>query len=206
MRPYTDKTMSYDSDKHQRRSIRLKDYDYSQAGAYFVTLCTRNKECIFGKVVNGEMVLNKCGKVVEEEWVKTAEIRKNVELDVFVVMPNHFHGIAAIIEDCRGTARCAPTEHNRQFGKMTSASLPAIIRSFKSAVTRQINELRDTPYAPVWQRNYYEHVIRNEKDLNEIKEYIVSNPLKWDLDNENPNNVGATCRSPQGEGTSPLRK
>jgi len=83
--------MSYDSDKHQPRSIRLKDYDYSQAGAYFVTMCTYGKGSIFGNVVGGEMQLNECDRVVEEEWVKTAEIRKNVGLDVSVVMPNHFH-------------------------------------------------------------------------------------------------------------------
>lgn len=197
MRTYTDKTMTGNPDKHRRRSIRLKDYDYSQAGAYFVTICTYGKESIFGNVVDGEMQLNECGRVVEEEWVKTAEIRKNVELGVSVVMPNHFHGILAIVDDCRGTARCAPTVGNRRFAKMTSASLPAIIRSFKSAATKRINELRGTHNTPVWQRNYYEHVIRNEDDLDEIREYIVNNPLKWDLDSENPNNVG--------EGTSPLR-
>jgi len=204
LRPYTGRTMSHNPEKHQRHSIRLKDYDYSQAGSYFVTICTYYKECIFGKVVNGKMVLNEYGKVVEDEWLKTADARRNVVPDVFVVMPNHFHGIVTIVNDCRGTARCAPTARNRQFGKMTSASVPAIIRSFKSAVSRCINELRGTPRTSIWQRNYYEHVIRNEDDLDEIREYIVNNPLKWGLDSENPNNVGATCRSPQG--TSPLRK
>jgi REP element-mobilizing transposase RayT len=141
--------------------------------------------------------------VVEEEWLKTAEIRKNVELDVFVVMPNHFHGILVIVDKCRGTVHRAPTLE--QFAKPTSGSLPTIVRYFKSAVTRRINELRGAPNMPVWQRNYYEHVIRNENDLDEIREYIVNNTLKWDLDSENPNNVWATCRSPEGEGTSPLR-
>jgi len=108
-------------------------------------------------------------------------------LDVFVVMPNHFHGILVIVDECRGTARCAPTDVGRPFGKMASASLPAIVRSFKSAATRRINELRSTPSRPVWQRNYHEHVIRNEIDLNEVREYIVHNHMKWDLDSENPN-------------------
>ncbi len=142
--------------------------------------------------------MNKYGRLVKQEWMKTTEIRKNIQLDVFVIMPNHLHGIIAIIDDCRGTARCAPTAYTRQFGKMTSASVPAIIRSFKSAVTKHINELRDTPSTPVWQRNYYEHVIRSEGDLNEIREYIVNNPLKWDLDRENPLNVGATRRVARG--------
>lgn len=190
------KPMTHNPDKHQRRSIRLKDYDYSQAGAYFVTICTYNKECLFGKVTNGEMVINEYGKVVEQEWLKTTEIRPNVELDEFIIMPNHFHGILVIIDKCRGTARCAPTTDDRQFGKMISASLPAIIRSLKSAATNHINKLRGTSNAPVWQRNYYEHVIRNEHDLNDIREYIVNNPLKWDLDSENPNNARATSRSP----------
>ena len=179
--------MSHNLAKHQRRSIRLKDYDYSQAGAYFVTLCIRNKECILGKVVDGEMMLNAYGRLVEEEWIKTADMRRNVGLDVFVVMPNHFHGILAIVDKCRGTVHRAPTQE--QFAKPTSGSLPTIVRYFKSAVTRRINELRGIPYKPVWQRNYYEHVIRNENDLNEIREYIVNNPLKWDLDSENPQNA-----------------
>ena len=195
--------MSHDSNKNQRHSIRLKDYDYSQAGAYFVTICTHNKECIFGKVVNGEMVSNEYGRVVEEEWAKTAEIRKKVALDVSVVMPNHFHGILVIVDKCRGTVHRAPTLE--QFAKPTSGSLPTIVRYFKSAVTRRINDPRGTPYMAVWQRNYYEHVIRNEDDLDEIREYIVNNPLKWDLDSENPNNAGATWGSPQGEVSSPLR-
>jgi len=182
--------------KHQRRSIRLKDYDYSQAGVYFITICTYDKECLFAKVVDGEMVLNEYGHLIEEEWLRTADIRNNVALDVFIIMPNHFHGILAIVDNCRGTARCAPTSHNRQFGKMTSASIPAIIRSFKSATTKRINELPGTPHTPVWQRNYYEHVIRDENDLNEIREYVVNNPLKWELDRENPDNVGATDRWP----------
>jgi putative transposase len=181
--------MANNPDKHQRRSIRLKDYDYSQAGAYFIAICTYNKECVLGNVVDGEMVLNEYGHAIEEEWMRTADIRNNVALDVFVVMPNHFHGILVIEDKCRGTVHRAPTLE--QFAKPTSGSLPTIVRYFKSAVTRRINDLRGTPYTPVWQRNYYEHVIRDEDDLNEIRKYIANNPLKWDLDRENPQNVGA---------------
>ena len=204
MRPYKPnrqiKSMTCNPDKHERRSIRLRDYDYSQAGAYFVTICTYNKVCLFGKVVDGEMQLNECGRVVEEEWVKTAEIRKNVELNEFIIMPNHIHGIIVINESNVGaTCRSPKGEGTSPLPKGPgSASLGAIISGFKSAATKRINELRDTPNTPLWQRNYYEHVIRNEDDLNEIREYIVNNPLKWHLDSENPNNVG--------EGTSPLRK
>jgi REP element-mobilizing transposase RayT len=200
--------MSYDSDKHQRHSIRLKDYDYSQAGAYFVTTCTYNRKCLLGEVINGEMVLSEFSEVVEREWLRAAEIRPNVELDEFIIMPNHIHGIIVINESNVGaTCRSPEGEGTSPLRKgPRSASIGAIIAGFKSAVTRRINDLRGTPYTPVWQRNYYEHVIRNENDLDEIRGYIINNPLKWDLDSENPNNVGATCRSPQGEVPSPLRK
>ena len=194
--------MSHDSNKHQRRSIRLKDYDYSQAGAYFVTMCTDKKECVFGDIVNGEMVLNEYGKVVEEEWYRSAAIRREIELDAFVVMPNHIHGIVVIVESNVGAQGLAPLQQTQRgcvsLGRKPR-SLSTFIAGFKSAVSRRINDLRGTPYAPVWQRNYYEHVIRNENDLNEIREYIVNNPLKWDLDRENPQNVGATGRSPLRE-------
>ena len=176
----------------------MKDYDYSQAGAYFITICTYNKECLFGDVVDGEMVLNEYGKVVEREWLRTTEIRHNVELDEFIVMPNHMHGIVATVESHVGATCWSPKgEGTSPLPKgPASASIGAIIAGFKSATTRRINELRGTPRKPVWQRNYYEHVIRNEDDLNEIREYVVNNALKWDLDSENPGNARATCRSP----------
>lgn len=194
MRPYTVKTMSYDSDKHQRHSIRLKDYDYSQAGAYFVTICTHKKEFLFGNVVNGEMRLNELGKVVQDEWHRSAKMRREIELDTFVVMPNHIHGIVTIV----GAQGLAPLQHGHPPLQRRPRSLSTFVTGFKSAVTRRINDLRGTPYTPVWQRNYYEHVIRNEDDLDEIREYIVHNPLKWDLDSENPNSVGARCPRPYG--------
>jgi REP element-mobilizing transposase RayT len=185
--------MIHNPDKYHHQSIRLKDYDYTQAGAYFITICTHNRKCVLGDVVNGEMRLNELGQVVEIEWLRTAEIRDNVELDAFVIMPNHIHGIVVITEphvgatdNCRGTARRAPTE---QFGKPTSGSLPTIIRSFKSAVTKHVNEMRHTPGIPIWQRSYYEHIIRNEDEVHQIQVYIVNNPLRWELDSENPKNM-----------------
>ncbi|MBM3155975.1 MAG: transposase [Chloroflexi bacterium] len=168
----------------QRRSICLKDYDYSQEGAYFVTICMQDKVCVLGEVVNGEMQLNKYGQVVDGCWLEIPRHFQDIGIDAFVVMPNHVHGIAMIIDKCRGTACRAPTE---KFGHPTPKSLPTIIRSFKSAVTNRINALRGTPGAPFWQRNYYEHVIRNETDFNDIRQYILDNPIKWDMDEENPN-------------------
>lgn len=165
---------------HGRRSIRLRGYDYSQEGAYFITLNTRNRECLFGDITDGEMLLNGFGEIVANEWIKTGEIRDEIELDAWVVMPNHFHGLVIIR---RGTARRAPTME--QFGKPVSGSIPTIVRSFKSAVTKRINEIRKTPGAKLWQRNYYEHIIRNEKSLENIRNYIINNPAKWDEDENN---------------------
>jgi putative transposase len=139
-----------------KRSIRLKGYDYAQPGAYFVTICTYRQGCLFGEVSEGEMALNEFGKVVEEEWYTTAQLRPYVELDAHVIMPNHFHGVLLIVGDGRGTARRAPT--CERFGKPVAGSLPTVVGAFKAAVTRRINRMRDTPGAPVWQRNYLDNV------------------------------------------------
>ncbi len=200
--------MAYDPKIHHRRSIRLQGYDYSQNGAYFITLCAQDRKPIFGKIVNGEMQLSPFGIIVRDEWLKTAEMRKNIEMDEFVVMPNHFHGIIVIDDrgwarlemdldldgtgtliESTGTLQRAPTSAptREQFGKPTSNTIPTIIRGFKAAVTKQINTIQinagkyNMPER-IWQKNYYEHVIRNEVSLNKIREYIISNPLNWKED------------------------
>ncbi|MFZ1977012.1 MAG: transposase [Bacteroidota bacterium] len=178
--------MKYDPAIHHRKSIRLKEYSYSSPGAYFITICTHEKKCLFGEIMQEEMQLNKIGKIVQEEWYKTKDIRPEVELDSFVIMPNHIHGIIVLIE-CRGTLQRAPTKE--QFGKPTSNSIPTIVRLFKAAATKRINEYRAIPGIPVWQKNYYEHIIRNDDSLNKIRDYIIHNPLKWQEDEENPNSV-----------------
>jgi REP element-mobilizing transposase RayT len=175
--------MSFNSDIHHRHSIRLKDYDYSQAGAYFVTLCAWQRECLFGDIVDGEMRLNALGQVVLNEWNRTPEIRKEIEFDVAVVMPNHFHGIICIVDDstsvgATGRSPLPPEPRPRSLG--------AFVGGFKSAVTTQINVIRQNPRCPVWQRNYFERVIRNDAELGRAREYIINNPLKWELDEENP--------------------
>jgi len=180
--------MTFNSGAHHRHSTRLHGYDYSQDGAYFVTICTHNHECSLGETVGNKVVLNDSGTVVQAEWLKTAEMRPNVVLDDFAVMPNHVHGIIVIRRGTRrGTMHRAPT--NERFGQPTSDTIPSIIRGFKSAVTNRINEIRQSPGVPVWQRNYYEHVIRDEDDLNRIREYIEFNPLRWAEDEENPNRI-----------------
>jgi len=132
------------------------------------------------------MLLNKFGAIVKDEWIKTTQLRKNVKLDEYIIMPNHFHGVI-ILEDInnqKDTARRIPTKES--FGKPISGSIPSIIRSFKSAVTRLINLLSYPPKIIVWQNNYYEHTIRSEDELNTIREYIQNNPLRWEYDRDNP--------------------
>ena len=188
--------MTYDPARHHRRSIRLKGYDYTQAGAYFVTLCVQGRECLLGAVTAGEMILNELGQIVREEWERSSEIRREIELDEFVVMPNHTHGIVWIIEtdDVRASVRPPQPAPVRAHGRAPQRapqrapkSLGSFVAGFKSAATKRINEQRGMPGVPVWQRNYYEHIIRNDADLQRIREYIVNNPLKWDLDQLHPN-------------------
>ena len=180
--------MPYNPDKQHRRSIRLKDYDYTQGGAYFVTICTGQREYLFGEIHTGMMRCNIYGEIAAEEWQCTPQLRACVELDVFVVMPNHIHGIILITRDIVvGAQRAAPlqTPHLLQgvtANNVTSGSLGAIVRAFKSAVTKRINEMRDTPAAPIWQRNYYEHVIRSEDSCNYIRHYVATNPERWEED------------------------
>ena len=178
--------MVFNPDIHQRQSIRLKSYDYSKAGAYFVTICVREKECLLGDVVGGVMRLSEMGEIVREEWLKSSIIRGEIKLDEFVIMPNHMHGIIWICNNGRGDRPVAPTEDDFIQSGPSSKSLGSLMAGFKSAVTKRINIYRNTPGLPFWQRNYYEHVIRNENDLHAIREYIQNNPLKWELDPENP--------------------
>ncbi len=195
--------MKYDPEKRHRRSIRLKGYDYAQPGAYFVTICTQNRQCLFGNVVDGNMMLNRFGEIVWSEWFRTARIRPYVQLyeSEFVVMPNHVHGIIWIVDSPNhdvntvGATGRSPLPDGPQYPRgPKSQSLGAIIAGFKSAVTRRINNMRGTPGTPVWQRNYYEHIVRDENELNRIREYINNNPLQWALDRENPD-VRTTGRS-----------
>lgn len=182
--------MRYDPEKHHRHSIRLRGYDYAQAGMYFVTIVAMNRECLFGEIADGKVRLNANGNIVRSSWDDLSRHYANVQLDAFVVMPNHIHGIILLTgDDARVGAgrlvgagpvgaglRPAPTHH----------ALPEIVRAFKSFSSRRINETRKTTGAPVWQRNYYEHIIRNEMALHAVREYIANNPIQWLSDTENP--------------------
>ena len=185
----------YNPSVHHRRSIRLKGYDYSRAGLYFVTICLQNKQCLFGKITEGEMVLNDVGEIAFDEWKKTSDIRSNVLLDVFVIMPNHIHGIIVIVEndDNHGRGELhSPDKMNELHSpdietgvcdkgvcdtplRSPSNTVGAIVRGYKSAVTKQLG------YS-IWQRNYYEHIIRNENAYQNIFDYIVNNPANWNED------------------------
>ncbi|MBI4619200.1 MAG: hypothetical protein HY739_03395 [Desulfobacterales bacterium] len=183
--------MKYNPEKHHRRSIRLKGYDYSQQGGYYMTIVTQNRECLFGNVADGKMVLNDAGWVAQTCWLEIPNHFPNVHLDAFIIMPNHIHGIIFIIDNEMGKSvgvqNFEPLQRSNQnkYQQIISHSIGSIIRGFKIGVTKWFRH--NTDIYTVWQRNYWEHVIRDENELNHIREYIINNPLKWESDDENPN-------------------
>ena len=175
------------NEQNHRRSIRLQKYDYAQSGAYFVTISAYQRICLFGDVVKEAMIPNEVGQIVCDEWLRTADIRPDIRLDSFQVMPNHFHAIVIVTEQfCEDAAVGA---HSRAPFSRQPRSLGSLIAGFKSAATKRINQLRHTPGAPVWQRNYYERIIRSESEMDATRQYIVENPAKWAEDAENPKNL-----------------
>jgi REP element-mobilizing transposase RayT len=182
--------MKYNPEIHHRHSIRLKGYDYTQPGAYFITLVTFHRDEIFGEVVNAEMKLSAQGQIACDEWMKTAKLRPYIQLfdDEFVVMPNHVHRIIWLAGDADAGARRrrAPADVIEKFGRPIPGSIPTIVRAYKSAVTYAINLAQNTRGAPVWQRNYYEHIIRDERAFKNIWNYIENNPRKWAQDQIHP--------------------
>ncbi|MCK6621639.1 MAG: hypothetical protein HUU32_05625 [Calditrichaceae bacterium] len=236
--------MKYDPEKHHRKSIRLKGYDYSRAGAYFVTICVQNRECLFGEIRNGKMLLNDFGKIIDHHWQKIPTHFENAALDEYVIMPNHFHGVLWLVGDgntanpenaitgitvgAKHSGQPIATEHDdvagnagnvgaKHSGQPLSSeqndvagnasplrrpnqhpdrpagtapgSLSAVIQNFTSITSRKINRIRKTPGKKLWQRNFHDHIIRNGRELFNIRQYIIDNPLKWEVDNENPNAV-----------------
>jgi len=177
--------MKYNRDINHRHSIRLHGYDYTRAGAYFVTACVHARECLFGQIVDGVMRLDAYGEIALEYWQAIPEHCPYVDLDAFVVMPNHIHGIL-MLKDTTIQSVHPPTQE--RFAKPVAGSLPSIVRLYKAAVTRRINSLHDAPAVPVWQRNYYEHIIRDQTALDQIREYIATNPLRWEQDQLHPDN------------------
>ncbi|MGI5924564.1 MAG: transposase [Lentisphaeria bacterium] len=172
------------------RSIRLQGYDYSQAGAYFVTICTHNRACLFGEIVSGEMRLNDAGNIACQCWDDIPVHFPNVDLDEFVVMPNHLHGIIVIADIVGATPQYCPPAPPPPVGAKNISPLPpprgtsktvgSIVRGFKIGVTKWMRS--NTSIYEVWQRNYWEHIVRNEPELNRIRKYIHDNPAQWELD------------------------
>ena len=171
--------MPYDPEHHARRSIRLRGYDYAQCGTYFITMCIQHRECLLGAVVDGVMELNKAGETVQSVWEALPKRFTSILLDEFVVMPNHVHGILVIV----------PANQKSQSEKGAASGAPTvgkILRAFKSISAIRVNSLLSRSGQPLWQRNYYEHIIRNERTLERAREYIAMNPRRWHLDWDNP--------------------
>lgn len=191
--------MRYDPEKHRRRSIRLRGYDYRTPGAYFVTIVTQDRECLFGQIVEGTVHLNDAGRMVERWWHELNGKFPDVRTDAYVIMPNHFHGIIQILphsstQNGRGRPACLPANpEGTHPGEVayTGTPLQDIVQWFKTMTTNAyIRGVKQQGWQPfnrrLWQRNYYEHIIRSEQEHERIRRYIETNPLRWQADPENP--------------------
>jgi REP-associated tyrosine transposase len=180
-----------------RRSLRLKAYDYAQAGAYFVTICTQDRTCLFGDIVDDHMQLNDAGYVLAETWARIPAQFSDVEIDAFVVMPNHVHGIIVLPDAGPPVGATLVVARNPDGARAAARAAPTlgdVVGAFKSAATVEYIRGAKTKAWPkfhrrLWQRNYYEHVIRNETALNRIRRYIDENPARWAFDDENPSRM-----------------
>jgi len=200
--------MTPDSKTYHRKSIRLLSYDYSSTGAYFVTICTQNRKCLFGEIMEADVNLNEIGKMVLWHWRRIPHHFPNVKLDKKIVMPNHIHGIIWISDDdvdvgakhskkptllnnqnCLENASPLQDDLSRQIPIGTKPqALSAIVQNFKSVTSRKFNRMRLHDHTTLWQRNYFDRIVRDEDELKRIREYIIYNPLKWESDKENPAN------------------
>jgi putative transposase len=201
-------------EKQHRRSIRLKGYDYANSGAYFVTIVTQGRACLFGEIVNAETRLNDAGSVIARWWFELNNKFRTVETDDFVIMPNHFHGIVVIpvgADLCVGPnaegAHPSALLRADSGAPLQHAPLPAIVQWFKTMTTNEyLRGVKTSGWTPfqgqLWQRNYYEHIIRDEQSLNRIREYILNNPVQWDQDPENPESKCDRPVAPSHHGVS----
>jgi len=182
---------------HHRRSIRLKGYDYSRAGLYFITICLHNRQCLFGEILNDIIQLNEFGWVAHHQWEKISERFPNVEPDVFQIMPNHMHGIIALNETVGSTLAVDPDGDNNGMpmnDRTRVNGVPTvgdIVGAYKSLVSNECLEIFKSKHTnkimgKLWQRNYYEHIIRDEQSFQNIRQYIIDNPVQWSTDKLNP--------------------
>jgi len=178
--------------KRERKLNRLKDYDYSQFGYYYVTICTKNREEFFGDVIGGKMVLNKYGKITNACWRKILNHFNNAQLDGYIIMPNHLHGIVVLNDDFNnfnvGNRHACSLQIQKQNQKRQYQKLPIIVGSFKSSVTRIINKSQNE-FLFQWQKSFFDRIIRNQQELRRIQKYIINNPEQWHLDRNNPKNL-----------------
>jgi putative transposase len=192
--------MGSDLEIYDRKSIRLKGFDYSLPGFYFITLIAKNRLCLFGEIEIGNIHLNEIGLLVKDCWHGLAKTFTNIKLDEFALMPNHMHGIVEQLDtsgkgeafsarkvmlDDRNSENASPLRpHGTQSG-----SLSSVIQNFKSVSTRMVNKRFIKAGNKIWQRNYFERIIRNDRELNTIRQYIIENPMNWEKDVENPTNI-----------------
>lgn len=198
--------MPYDPSKHHRRSIRLKGYDYSQAGAYYFTIVAQHRACLFGDIIVSTIQLNAAGEMLWEQWLALPQRFPNVELDEFVVMPNHVHGILLITDESDITRRGAPSwspnppsnpGQAQGTAPTRNPALGNILGAWKSLATNEyiqgVNQMHWQPFErKLFQRDYWEHIIRTDRELDMIREYIINNPANWAADDHNPNNHETT--------------
>ena len=192
---------SHFSPTRRRPTLRLKGYDYAQPGAYFITVCTAARACLLGRIVDGQTILSDIGRMVHCVWTKLSERCPGVAIDVCVIMPNHLHGIVTLTGNgvhhptaATGSVWEPTPTRDKAYdgGQSRQITLPEVVRRFKTLTTRECQDLLLNPSnhqmerIRLWQRNYYEHVIRDEYALERVRQYIADNPLKWDLDEENP--------------------
>ncbi len=184
---------------HTRSSIRLREYDYRQTAAYFMMVCVQGRECVLGVVMDENVLLTETGRIVKQWWYVVPKRFENVQLDEFIIMPNHIHGILVFENRVgAGSPRPIPGESDSRIENASSRgkgaettplrgpTLGQVVAYFKYQSTKAVNTRRGTPGTKFWQRNYYEHIIRNEDNLNEKRRYFALNPPKWALDPENP--------------------
>ncbi|WP_456414008.1 transposase [Oceanithermus profundus] len=184
-------------ERPRRKPTRLADFDYRSPGAYFVTLVAHKRVCLFGEVVEGKLKLNALGRIVEDVWTGLPDHYPHIELDAFVVMPNHFHGLVILQPDPAVVGegfKPSPTAIRRH-------GLSEIVRALKTFSARRINALRGTPGQRLWQRSYHDRIVRNETELNRLRAYIATNTLCWHLDRENPAAGGERGAAPRGTET-----
>ena len=183
--------------------MRLQGFEYTRQGAYFITICTRNRECLLGDVGEERMHLNEAGLFAHAAWEDLPRHYPHVALDAWTIMPNHVHGIVVLTERVKAPPVGSGLKPDPTNANAVRHGLPEVVRAFKTFAARQINVFRGAVGAPFWQRNYYEHVIRNEEPLNRIRQYILDNPARWHEDPENPAvsaNVGSGLKPDPTEG------